>query len=453
MNEDSNLRVAELFAGIGGFHVGLSQAGGFQVVWANQYEPEADVQHAANVYRDQFPSTELSNTDIRLVPSSEIPQHDLLVAGFPCQDYSRCQKSRDGFKGLQGTKGNLWWEIDRIVGEKRPPYVLFENVETVLNSPGSAHKNRGRDFAAMLATMLDHGYVVEWRVISGADYGWCQRRPRIWILCALRETPVGQRIQAFHAQQDFLTSKSFFAQRFPCTPHEAKGQVQVVSIGAAHTELRTDFTQVWGNAGTMVDGHCRTQFVEPAYSGPMGTLGSVLEHAPVGNYYCKDEDLPKWTFLKGAKNKIEKTKKDGTKYTWSEGAVQFPDPLDRFARTITKSGTGRPSPDRSKMVFHDPANGKLRVLTPMECERLQGFPDNWSKAASEGWRYQLLGNSLITMIVQRIGQTLQDWIHLPAPMPVPPVTEAPKQEACEPAAAVVLPNVPRLQRGRLDAFF
>ena len=108
----------------------------------------------------------------------EIPDHELLVGGFPCQDYS-VAKTLNQATGIVGKKGVLWWEIYRVLMMKRPPYLFLENVDRLLKSPT---RQRGRDFGVMLATLADLGYEVEWRVVNAADYGFPQKRRRVLLI-------------------------------------------------------------------------------------------------------------------------------------------------------------------------------------------------------------------------------------------------------------------------------
>ena len=190
--------VIELFAGVGGFRVGLNDIHEFDengvaienrdwnFVWSNQWEPSTRVQHAFECYQTRFDLHESDdannplhwcNKDISTVPANIIPNHSLLVGGFPCQDYS-VARSLSGEKGIKGKKGVLFWEISRILKEKNTPFVLLENVDRLLKSPAS---QRGRDFGIMLRTFYDLGYNVEWRVINAAEYGCAQKRRRTLI--------------------------------------------------------------------------------------------------------------------------------------------------------------------------------------------------------------------------------------------------------------------------------
>ena len=149
------IRVVELFAGVGGFRIGLEGASdAYETIWNNQWEPSTKHQDASLVYQARFGGQGHSNKDINNVPTTDIPDHDLLVGGFPCQDYSvAATLSKSG--GIEGKKGVLWWQIYRILnekGDKRPKYIFFENVDRLINSPAT---QRGRDFACAAALELE----------------------------------------------------------------------------------------------------------------------------------------------------------------------------------------------------------------------------------------------------------------------------------------------------------
>src|SRR5688572_7055634 len=148
--EKKPIKVVELFAGVGGFRLGLEGYGGmsasslyereldgsYEVVWSNQFEPNASVQHASNVYRYRWPGSNHSNENINTIANAEdlnpIPPHHMIVGGFPCQDYSVANTlKRAG--GIVGKKGVLWWDIhrilDRLQRDGRPTrYLMLENV-------------------------------------------------------------------------------------------------------------------------------------------------------------------------------------------------------------------------------------------------------------------------------------------------------------------------------------
>ena len=216
MEDQKLIRVIELFAGVGGFRLGLEKANKdiFHTVWANQWEPSRKAQDAFECYTQHFTSglDEFSNQDISNVPIEVFQnyQPDLVVGGFPCQDYS-VARSLSGEKGLQGKKGVLFWDIKRVVESTMPKYVLLENVDRLLKSPS---KQRGRDFGVMLATFRDLGYTVEWRVLNAAEYGHAQRRRRTFIFAYKNETPYEKMMSKF-SLEDLVYTFGFFAEKFP----------------------------------------------------------------------------------------------------------------------------------------------------------------------------------------------------------------------------------------------
>lgn len=403
------LRVAELFAGVGGFRLGLERAsgpqGGFEVVFSNQWEPGRKAQHASDVYVARFGNAGHVNDDISTVPTDRIPDHDLLVGGFPCQDYSVASTLRNS-KGLVGRKGVLWWQIHRILQEKKrkPAFLLLENVDRLLGSPVG---RRGRDLAVMLRSLDLLGYAVEWRVINAADYGMPQRRRRVFLVGYLKGTPAYRRIKAADAVE-WSTRAGALGQAFPA---EATGKTQVLSIAASLPELSDTFGSTKGpspflSAGVMVDGQVHTFKAVPRYDGPRTTLGDVLlPDAKVPRAFrIAKKDLPTWRYLKGAKKEPRVARASGHTYAYSEGSMAFPDALDKPSRTIV-TGEGGQGASRFKHVVRT-ASGHYRRLTPVELERLNMFPDDHTVGASDNWRAFFMGNALVVGVVERIGRQL-----------------------------------------------
>jgi len=405
------IRTVELFAGVGGFRLGLEAASPvFDTVWFNQWEPASRVQHAWNCYAGNHcpgaPPPPSTNSDICKVPASEIPEHDLLVGGFPCQDYS-VATTLDKAGGLRGKKGVLWWEINRILHEKRPPYVLLENVDRLLKSPAS---QRGRDFGVLLACLRDLAYVVEWRVINAADYGNAQRRRRTFIFAAREDTAIGQSMMEKAADASYLYRHGFFASAFP-TSYELLADAANLPEGKLPADVRkvsSSFEYLFQNAGIMVDGNFWTKRVTPKTE-PQAILGKHLESDGVHEAYFLDPKRVKdWEYQKGPKRE-KRTAKNGYEYHYSEGGMQFPDLHDAPARTILTS-EGNRTPNRSTHVVQDPKTGRLRFLTPLEVERVMGFPDGWTSTLPERWRYFTMGNALVVPLVTRMGLQLTEWI-------------------------------------------
>lgn len=415
------IRVVELFAGVGGFRIGLEGASdAYETIWNNQWEPSTKHQDASLVYQARFGKKGHSNQDINLVKTTDIPNHDLLVGGFPCQDYSvAASLSKSG--GIEGKKGVLWWQIYRILqekGEARPNYIFFENVDRLLNSPAS---QRGRDFAIILASLADLGYIVEWRVINAADYGMPQRRRRTYIVGYLKNSPIANRIKKM---EDWTLYDGVMAQAFP---FEQKSGISAFEIEGSIKEVSDTFNETgkaspFGNAGIMIDRQVFSIDTSPVYTGTNQNLGDILvdENFVPEDFFISEKDLPKWIYEKGAK-KIERVSKEGFKYTFSEGGMAFPDPLDKPSRTMI-TGEGGNAPSRFKHVILTPS-GKYRRLIPIELERLNMFPDNhtYHPEVSDGRRAFLMGNALVCGIVELIGKSLYRFMYDEAPISSKPI--------------------------------
>lgn len=207
------IKVVELFAGVGGFRLGLEQASpNYKIVWSNQWEPSTKTQDASKRYVSRFGADSHSNQDIAKVSVNEIPEHDMLVGGFPCQDYS-VARTLNKAEGIAGKKGVLWWEIYRILNEKKnkPQYLLLENVDRLLKSPAT---QKSRDFAIILASLSDLGYIVEWRVINAADYGMPQRRRRVFILAYHKTSPIYKEINKVKSPTEWIKETGVIAEAF-----------------------------------------------------------------------------------------------------------------------------------------------------------------------------------------------------------------------------------------------
>ena len=422
MKTNNIIRVVELFAGVGGFRIGLEGASdAYETVWNNQWEPSTKHQDASLVYQARFGSKGHSNKDINTVPTTDIPDHDLLVGGFPCQDYSvAATLSKSG--GIEGKKGVLWWQIYRILlekGDKRPNYIFLENVDRLINSPAT---QRGRDFAIILASLADLGYIVEWRIINAADYGMPQRRRRTYIVGYQKNSVVAQQIED---ADNWLLYDGVMSKAFPFLKKEATDSR--FDINGTIQEVSTDFnkgksTSPFGNAGIMIDRKVISVDAEAVYDGTRQTIGSniVDEDFIPEDYFISDTELPKWQYEKGAK-KINRVSKEGYEYVFSEGGMAFPDPLDKPSRTMI-TGEGGSAPSRFKHVVQT-ESGRYRRLIPIELERLNMFPDNhtYHPEVTDGRRAFLMGNALVCGIVEQIGKSLYRFIYGEEPISSRPI--------------------------------
>ena len=414
------LRVVELFAGVGGFRIGLedypkAKDSVYNIVWSNQWEPSTKKQHASLVYENRWPNVNHCNRNIEEVIENDfelIPNHDLLVGGFPCQDYSVATSLKNS-KGLRGKKGVLWWSIEAILRKKEdkaPKYLMLENVDRLLKSPA---KQRGRDFAIMLSSLNTLGYAVEWRVINAAEYGMPQRRRRVFILAYHRSTQLWKRLES-ERKTDWITSSGIIAQSFPVIADYGKP-----TIGTIDSDIRKvsdEFnikggTSPFENSGVMMDGQYWTLKTTSDYSGERTVLEDVLieTNKVPKEFFISQEDFSKekgWEYLKGSK-RIERTNSQGHKYVYSEGGMVFPDALDAPSRTII-TGEGGSAPSRFKHVILK--DDRYRRLMPIELERLNMFPDNHTKldGISAQKRAFFMGNALVVGIVKRLGVTLAE---------------------------------------------
>ncbi len=419
----NNIRVVELFAGVGGFRIGLEGASdAFETIWNNQWEPTTKRQDASLVYTARFGTNGHVNKDINTIPTNEIPDHDLLVGGFPCQDYSvAATLSKSG--GIEGKKGVLWWQIYRILeekGYKRPQYLCFENVDRIINSPAS---QRGRDFAIILASLSDLGYIVEWRVINAADYGMPQRRRRTFILGYKKDSNIAQCIDdsANWIRYDGVMAKAFpiEASANECSVFEINGSIKDVSDFFNKNHRETPFY----NTGIIIDRKVHTLSTEAHYEGPVQLLRDIAvdESFIPEDFFISEAELPKWQYEKGAK-KINRVSKEGYEYVFSEGGMAFPDPLDKPSRTMI-TGEGGTAPSRFKHVIQT-NSGRYRRLIPIELERLNMFPDNhtYHPEVSDSRRAFLMGNALVCGIIERIGKSLYRFIFNKEPISHRPIS-------------------------------
>lgn len=458
--------VCELFAGVGGFRCGLNgiktlediediknkkKNEKWDTVWFSQWEPaEKNTQYAHDCYVYHFGTChdnneeDTTNYNIEEVDKKAIPDFNLLVGGFPCQDYS-VASSLATSKGLEGKKGVLWWSIREILEVKKPPFVLLENVDRLIKSPS---KQRGRDFGIILACFRDEGYTVEWRVINAAEYGLQQRRRRIFIFAYKNDTRYNDEIQKKvkytkkagevkrrMSMGKILLNFGFFAKTFAV--HEVDADKMLVrKLPQNLGKISTSFTCPFENTGIMKDGIIYTFKTLPDYSGDQRTLGDVMEKGdvdkqyfiPIEKLYYADpaethsdetsnqlspEQRQTWQYLKGAK-KIKRKSANGHEYIFSEGAIAMIDSYDKPARTML---TSEGNFSRTTHIVKDKKTNKIRLLTAQETERIQGFPtDHTKNCLVDGKvvemplnkRRFMMGNALVVDLVRAMEVTLSE---------------------------------------------
>lgn len=418
--------ICELFAGVGGFRLGFERDDDtWNTTWFSQWEPEKTKQWAHDCYAAHFwtpldlNGQDTTNVDIACVDKAAIPNHNLLVGGFPCQDYS-VARPLPGSKGINGKKGVLWWQIRDVLETKGATFGLFENVDRLLKSPAS---QRGRDFGIILACLNGLGYSAEWRVVNAADYGAAQRRRRVFIFAYRNDSDYAA--QVAEPPKNVIRHSGFFAQAFPINSISSvvESEVPEATTQEELHEFSETFSFSFENAGYMNQGYVYTAKVIPSQRAAFAPipLRDILEHNVDERYYIGEDDA-KWEHLKGAK-KIVRRSKDGHEYTFSEGAIAYPDSIDRPARTML---TSESSLNRSTHVIEDPETHRLRLLTPNEADRIQGFvlPNRlrnrdgnelgWTDAhlpdrppMPEKFRYFCMGNALVVPMITRMARVLR----------------------------------------------
>lgn len=406
------MNVLELFAGVGGFRVGLEKASPtFKTLWSNQFEPSRKSQDAFEVYNYHFPNSENWNEDITTIFDERFSALkgavDLIVGGFPCQDYSVARTKKDE-QGIEGKKGVLFWEIVRATKLSQPKYLLLENVDRLLKAPS---KQRGRDFAIMLRAFADLGYGVDWRVLNPADYGWCQRRRRVFLFVYRKDTDYFKQQQAL---EDFgVGTSGIFEEVYPTHLEVVKDRVHSFNLPEDIVEVSDSFSTQFWNSGSMIESKVFTKELEPKYEGSQKVLGDILE-SPLhlsDTMYLSEDKLDKFRYLRGAK-KFERTNSEGFIYTYSEGAMSLVDSADLPSRTLL---TSEGAISRTTHLVEDSKG--YRLLTALETERLQGFPDNWTKiklskgkevVVSNTRRKFFMGNALVVEVVENLGKYIAD---------------------------------------------
>lgn len=393
--------ICELFAGVGGFRVGFDRLNsGWETTWFSQWEPGAKTQWAHDCYVHHFgESPDLNGElhtgeDISTVDKDTIPNHSLLVGGFPCQDYSVAHTLASAH-GIEGKKGVLWWQIRDILIAKRAPFCMLENVDRLLKSPA---KQRGRDFGVILACLAAEGYSAEWRVVNAAQYGAAQRRRRTFIFAYRNDTIYGQRM-ADAEPETVIQDSGLMAKAFPV---KSMGKITQTVLDNDIVSVSDHFAFAFENAGYMHAGNVYTVKIAEEEEAPI-TLGAILQRNVEEKYYIPGDKMAKWIYLKGAK-KIPRTSANGHKYVFSEGPIAFPDPGDKPGRTML---TSESTLNRSTHVVGDPGTLRLRLLTPVEAERLQGFDDDWTNTGMpDRMRYFCMGNALVVPMITRMGRVL-----------------------------------------------
>jgi len=378
------IRHLDLFRGIGGFHLGLERATGYRCVWSNDIDKYASI-----IYKNHWPDTPEVTGDIRGVDEKTIPQHDLLCAGFPCQAFSVAGKR----KGFEDTRGTLFFEICRIAAYHRPELLLLENVKGLLNHDG------GRTFATILYALEDMGYWWEYQVLNSKNYGVPQNRERVFIIGHLRE---GSSRPIFPITKSVgLSDKENQGERESRTG--VRGGISP-TIDARYGALRNA-----GEPYIMNIPHGYNDGFKKPLPGLKSNRGAqyneLLVH-PIATGVNMPSRGPE-----PRKDMLASTIKVSHPNPIMEiNAIHYGDSQQDRLHFIDGISPTMPS-NRAQNKLKITDGVRIRRLTPMECERLQGFPDGWTEGVSDTQRYKCLGNAVTVNVVEFLGRKLRESIN------------------------------------------
>ena len=367
-----------MFAGIGGFRAGLTRAGGFQCVGHCEIDKYADASYRAiHDIREE----ERYYPDARKIDPSDLPDFDLLCGGFPCQSYSMA-----GLRlGLSDPRGTLFFEISRLAEAKRPSYLLLENV------PGLLSHDKGKTFAAILSTLGDLGYHVEWSVLNSADYNVPQARKRVYIIGYLDPRCAGKILPVFGNGGKALIQLVGGPQGYRV--YDPRGTACTQTSGSGGTGAKTGLYLIPPPNRTFVDlcaGQPRRTDIARCLTARYGQTTLSTHRAERSGVLLIREP---------------------TKQGYKEAAVG--DSVDLgYPNSKTRGG-------RVSRMAHDAASvqgivergGRIRRLMPRECLRLQGFEeeqiDKILAITSDAQAYKQAGNSVTVNVIEAIGHRIR----------------------------------------------
>ncbi len=376
-NSDTDRTAVELFAGIGGFRLAADQAG-LRTVWANDLAPLA-----CTVYRDRFGPHEIHEGDFRKL-IAEVPPHDLLTGGFPCQPFSSAGKK----EGIRDARGTLFQSIADVIERHRPRHFVLENVKRLLTMERGAH------FATILGALVRLDYQVEWRLFNALHFGLAQNRQRVFL--------VGTRsdIASPSAMSDsgiLLTEEADFAPADrPALSAPDPKRWRPIEKHKARFES-------WGIASAG-----KFFAMEPAHfaraSDPV-LLADVLESKVPAEYDFTESTL-KWLHQNTPVNRFV------------HGVEILSNQRGGARMGYTIFGTAGVSPTltstTSRHYERYKVGDRYRRLTPVEYARLQGFPDDHCSIATAYDRYALLGNAVPPPMARWVLERLKNGVPAPA---------------------------------------
>lgn len=360
------MRAIELFAGIGGFRIALNRIG-VETVWANELRPLS-----ARVYSSNFEHSNMHIGDIKAVDTENIPNFDLLTAGFPCQPFSSAGKKRGVRCEINGT---LFSEIVRILNEKRPKYFILENVKRILTMEDGFH------FKTILSELSKMAYTIEWRLIDAVNFGVAQSRQRVFIVGTLKDGAgsLSENVRLLDSDDAFIKRAGRLALRTLLTPiDELAGKPRSWGICSGGRVLTQEMPQPPRNSPSLKlkDILQNQEDVDEIFDFTDDTKERIVNSTYVNKYFNGVQIL--WN------------QKGGARFGYTVFGVEG------NASTLTAS--------TSRHYERYQIGSKFRRLTNVEYARLMGFPDDWCREASRYDQYSLFGNAVVPNCVEWVAR-------------------------------------------------
>ena len=363
------MKVFSMFSGIGGFELGIKNT-----IPNAEFIGYSEIdKYATQIYERNFKGVK-NYGDATKINERELPDFDLLVGGFPCQAFSIAGK-RLGFKE---TRGTLFFDIARILSHKKPKHFILENVR------GLFSHDSGRTFQTILRVLSDIGYMVQWELLNSKNFGVPQNRERIYLVGYLggrsgeKVFPLGQIIKEDNRENRPLELTSNMPQAY-----------RVYDQSGISTTIKSVGGGVGAKTGLYNVG-ARFKNGEVVLSDTSTCLDA--------NYYKGFDNMGQRT---GAtKVKVREATKKGYAIAQEGDSINLSVPSSKTRRG--RVGRGIAQTLDTGMQQHTLQNSKIRRLTPVECERLQGFPDGWTEGLSDTQRYKCLGNAVTTNVVSEV---------------------------------------------------
>ena len=391
------IKIFSMFSGVGGFELGFQQANlQTQVVGFCEID-----KYASQILETKFQGVK-NYGNATTIDETKLPNFDILVGGFPCQAFSMAGKR----KGFDEARGTLFFDVARILAHKKPRNFILENVKGLLSH------NKGKTFETILGILSDLGYIVEWELLNSKNYGVPQSRERVYIVGHLRgqsrpkvfsfregngvsetsrkkererSSQVSSTITSNYKRGTHAMGEQYILEPKELTKNIGQGQ-RVYSTNGASVSIKALGGGQGGKTGLYKIPQATKQGYEWADLGDsvnLQNLKSKTRRGRVGKQIAQTLDTgnQQYTIVQATITPSRKNK--------SQNGRRFKDNEEPMF-TLTQNDVHG--------VMHNKT--QIRRLTPIECERLQGFPDNWTEGLSDTQRYKCMGNAVTTNVVE-----------------------------------------------------